>query len=299
MARLSCTLLLVTLACLCLGASGLRARRAAEGEEVYDPSLVELKNGAYAWQCCRVCPQNHILEIDQMFGSTPPPVRRYDDPQPVASTFLEQAAALMDVGDEGNNCCNVCPTGLAANAAAQTHASIPKPLPGGGQSKRPVGYVAPLQNLKFSLSRVPLPPCCPYCREASMDEAFNLAVRQPKKMRPLPRRRPAVAKKPAVLRTSLLETEAEAEAEADMESESELESETTTSKREYTYTNPTPGHCCNRCLRAPNPTEVATAAGEDVWPEAKPKEEAADEGADAAAAEEAPAEETAEAPVPV
>jgi hypothetical protein len=61
---------------------------------------------ASAWSCCRVCPQHHLLEIDQLFGSTPPPVRRYDEP-----SFLELAAEFAARQDLslGSNCCNICP----------------------------------------------------------------------------------------------------------------------------------------------------------------------------------------------
>ena len=267
--------------------------------EVYDSSMLELRGGVAAWSCCRVCPQNHLLEIDQLFGSTPPPVRRYDDPQPTPgvvkfieqeteirtrpTTFLEEAARVA-MGDEPN-CCNICATGQSPNPQNEAASEIPA----GSDGVRREGIRAPFKNLQFSLSRVPLPPCCPYCRENHLNEAFNLVV-PPISMRPLPyiAKKDKYSGKPVFL---------EVENQVDAESESTSRQ---SAKRVYTYTSPTPDNCCNRCIRPPTETEQAVQAGENLWPEPQTQAQEEDEasGEDAAATEataeeEAPAEEAA------
>ena len=192
--------------------------------------------------CCRVCPQNHLLEIDQLFGATPPPIRRYDDADPVARSFIQAVANehMEAESNSGSNCCNVCPTGQNGGAAGAAD-SAPK----GAAGVRRAGIAAPLSNLQFTSRRVPLPPCCPYCREQHLDEPYSDVVR-PEKLRGLPARRVASA---LARNTVLLEV-----------------GQTQTFMREYAYAPTTPETCCNRCLRAPTATEEKTAAGENLWP---------------------------------
>jgi len=153
--------------------------------------LLEQYQAATAWQCCRICPMNHLLEIDQLFGNTPPPVRRYDDPVPTRTVFMEtqqQIAEAVTVTEDDDdealaagNCCNVCADGQRASTVS---ADPPESSTPPGVRKH--GYHVPLAHLKFQKAvRPPLPPCCPYCKEEHLSEAYSNVVR-PSKMAPLP-----------------------------------------------------------------------------------------------------------------
>jgi hypothetical protein len=164
-------------------------------------------------------------------------------------------------------------------------------------SKRKGGIKAPLQNLKFNLKRVPLPPCCPFCRESHLDEGFSQVVkREPLRDLPTLKTTDAYAGTRAAHRkrwrgrrrrsrrgsrrgAALIETDAHrAEVAAEPDTEFvEVESEKAKGRNgDYTYEAATPDTCCNRCLREPTEVERGTAAGKNMWPtndEKRPQDE--------------------------
>ena len=213
-------------------------------------SAAQFRTSTGAWTCCRVCPQHHLLEMDQMFGSVPPS-RRYDeqDEVPQSRSFLHMAAAVAaKKGPRDAECCNVCPTGLSPGFIP-VGGPAPPAAPVGASGVRREGISAPLANLQFNMGRIPLPPCCPYCREQHMDEPFSDVVKQDK-TRALPARSRRMVASHKARQAALLEMETGVKA-----------------AREYLFEPATPDNCCSRCLRAPGADDSASWPADPVEPE--------------------------------